>query len=105
MTRRSADGDAHRASHPEHANKDGSIMDMGLLLLHADAQTPALAGGLPVAAAADAPRPAEKPLPEYLRADAEDPNALPLQRWGLVVPEGPHGDRLLSLIEPLRRAR
>src|SRR6185503_6616231 len=29
-----------------------------------------------------------------------DPDLLPLQRWGVIVPEGPEGKRLLGLIEP-----
>jgi hypothetical protein len=34
-----------------------------------------------------------------------NPNELSRQRWGLVAPSGPEGDRLLALIEPLRRER
>lgn len=37
--------------------------------------------------------------------NTEDSSSLPAQRWGVIAPEGPRGDRLLELIEPLRRAR
>lgn len=31
----------------------------------------------------------------------KDPNLLPQQRWGVVAPEGPEGDRLLALVKDL----
>lgn len=48
------------------------------------------------------------PAPElrgHLAPPSGDPNSLPQQRWALVTPAGPHGDRLLELVEPLRRKR
>src|SRR4028119_1140190 len=30
-----------------------------------------------------------------------DPNDIELQRWGVIAPQGPEGDRLLALIRPL----
>lgn len=80
-------------------------MNLELLLTHADDHRPVLADGLPMDAAETAPRPATKTTLEDFRHDGGDPNSLPDQRWGLVVPEGPLGDRLLSLIEPLRKRR
>jgi hypothetical protein len=81
-----------------------------LLLSRADDGAPTLEEGLPVDAAETAERPEErKPLtpPEYLalRHDGGDQHSLPEQRWGLLVPEGPEGDRLLELVAPLRAAR
>lgn len=36
---------------------------------------------------------------------AKDPNDLSLQRWAIVVPEGPEGQRLAEIVAPLRAAR
>ncbi|MET0403769.1 MAG: hypothetical protein ABW123_15270, partial [Cystobacter sp.] len=74
---------------------------------HADSHQPVVPEGVPADAAARAP-PLEPPATReesHLWDDGEDPNSLPAQRWGLVVPEGPDGDRLLELIEPLRQHR
>jgi hypothetical protein len=87
-------------------------MDFELLLTHANDQRPVLENALPLDAASRQPRPPQPPQ-EKKRASAEDellrpdrdPNSLPDQRWGVVVPEGPQGDRLLALIEPLCRLR
>jgi hypothetical protein len=80
-------------------------MDLELLLAHADDARPVLEGGVPMDAANSAPRPRERQDLEDFRHDGGDPNSLPEQRWGLVVPEGELGDRLLSLVEPLRKRR
>ncbi|WP_224360419.1 helix-turn-helix domain-containing protein [Hyalangium versicolor] len=80
-------------------------MSLELLLMHADDSCPTLEEGLPLEAASDQPGPAASAMPEHLWDSGGNPNDLPAQRWGLVVPEGPTGDRLLALIEPLRRLR
>lgn len=80
-------------------------MEIELLLAHADDHAPVLAEGLPLGAAADTARPPEAPLPKELRHDSRDPDVLSVQRWGVIAPEGPQGDRLLALIAPLIRAR
>jgi len=80
-------------------------MNIELLLTHADDQRPVLEDGLPYDSAGVAPRPKDRLDLEDYRHDGGDPNSLPEQRWGLVVPEGRAGDRLLELIAPLRRAR
>jgi hypothetical protein len=90
-------------------------MDFELLLTHANDQRPVLENALPLDAASHQPRPSQplKPPKERKRTSGEDelirpdrdPNSLPDQRWGVVVPEGPLGDRLLALIEPLCRLR
>ncbi|PTL83722.1 helix-turn-helix domain-containing protein [Vitiosangium sp. GDMCC 1.1324] len=76
---------------------------LNLLLAQADTRRPALAQGLPPKTAEQAPSP-EK-VEGHLRDVGGDPNSLPDQRWGLVVPEGREGDRLLALLEPLKRKR
>ncbi|AUX45384.1 hypothetical protein SOCE26_068660 [Sorangium cellulosum] len=80
-------------------------MNIELLLAHADDHRPILAEGIPPAALSAAPRPAELPLPTHLRYDAADPESLPDQRWGVIAPEGPAGDRLLGAVAPLCQAR
>ena len=81
------------------------MKNLELLLAHVDDQRPTLEEGIPMDAAATAPRPANKQGVEDFRHDGGDPNLLPDQRWGLVVPEGSVGDRLLELIKPLQKAR
>lgn len=80
-------------------------MDIELLLVHADDHGPVLEDGLSLESAGLAPEPAWPPSAGYLRYDSRDPDDLGLQRWGVIAPEGPAGDRLLALIDPLRRAR
>ena len=45
------------------------------------------------------------PLPANLWDEGGNPNDLSLQRWGVLAPEGPRGERLLQLIQPLLAAR
>lgn len=80
-------------------------MRLELLLAHADDHQPVLDGGIPASLVHPVKEDAGPVLPTVLRDDSADPNALALQRWGIVAPEGPDGDRLLGAIEPLRRAR
>ena len=82
-----------------------SGMDFELLLTHADDRRPVLEETLPLDAASQLPRPEERPSGKDLINRGVDPNSLPEQRWGVIAPEGPLGDRLLALIEPLRRLR
>lgn len=44
-------------------------------------------------------------MPAALWDEGADPNDLTRQRWGIIAPEGPRGDRLLALVEPLVRRR
>ena len=90
-------------------------MDFELLLTHANDQGPVLDNALPLDAASHQPRPPQPASPpqekrtssieEQLIRPDRDPNSMPDQRWGVVIPEGPLGDRLLALIEPLCRLR
>lgn len=45
------------------------------------------------------------PLPASLWDEGGDPNDLTLQRWGVFAPEGPRGERLLQIVQPLIAAR
>jgi hypothetical protein len=76
------------------------------VLLARDDERPAAPGqGLKAETLQRAPRPQAVEQPEELWDATKDPNDLPAQRWGLVVPEGSEGDKLLALVEPLRRLR
>jgi hypothetical protein len=80
-------------------------MKLELLLAHADDGQPVLREGLGLESLRDAPRPGPLDLPENLWDEGGDPNQLARQRWGLVAPRGPEGERLLELVAPLRRLR
>lgn len=81
---------------------------LDLLLASGDELEPILRDGLSGDALESAPKPKKAirgdDAPDWLRTDA-DPNDLTLQRWGVVVPEGKTGDRLLETITPLIRLR
>ncbi len=77
--------------------------DIQLFLADADGEE-ALAGGLEEDALAEAGAPPEDGddgAPVSFRASDEDPNDLYAQGWGLIAPEGPEGDRLLEVLQPL----
>ncbi|NTX07574.1 hypothetical protein [Myxococcus sp. CA040A] len=80
-------------------------MPIELLLSHADTHQPVLCSGLDGEALRDVPAPTGIDPSKYLRSDVERLDDLPAQRWGLVVPEEPEGQRLLELIKPLRALR
>jgi hypothetical protein len=79
-------------------------MSIDLFLSHADTHDPVLSGGLPRAGAHEAPQPAAHP-PTHLADRGGLPDALPDQRWGLIVPRGDAGKRLLDLVAPLKQKR
>ncbi|AUX29113.1 MULTISPECIES: hypothetical protein [Sorangium] len=79
--------------------------DLHLLLSHHDTGEPVLSQGLPEGASAPAERPADLPGPAYLWDEGGDPGDLEAQRWGVIAPEGPAGDRLLEIARPLLDAR
>lgn len=81
------------------------MKNLELLLAYVDDQRPVLEEGLPIDSAGTAPRPNDRHELEDFRHDGGDPNSLPEQRWGIVAPEGPIGDRLLELVAPLQRHR
>lgn len=72
--------------------------DLNLLMVHADDHAPML--DAVSEASVHAPR-AESALPDHLWDEGGDPNDLHAQRWGVIAPEGPRGDRLLALVAPL----
>lgn len=75
------------------------------LLLSQDEGRPVLPRGLSLDTLREAPQPASPETPKRLWSTLRDFDSLPVQRWGLVAPEGPTGERLLALIEPLRQLR
>jgi hypothetical protein len=86
----------------------GVSNDLHLLLSHADSGEPTLPEGLPEAAlTGEDGRPDGEPEegPQYLYDGSADPQSLPDQRWGVIVPEGARGDRLIDLIRPLMDRR
>ena len=80
-------------------------MDIELLLAYENDHRPVLEDGLSLETASLAPEPGYRAHSGYLRYDSGNSDDLSLQRWGVIAPEGRAGDRLLGLIEPLRRAR
>ena len=81
-------------------------MSLDLLLAGGMDGTPVLPRGLSLGMLSEVPLPEWGGTSEkWLWDGNRDPNDLLRQRWGLVVPEGPVGDRLLALVEPLKQAR
>jgi len=81
-------------------------MDIQLFLAHADDHEPVLHQGVPLERTLDAPSPDPKALGARRAAKLQGlPDSLADQQWAIVAPLGPAGDRLLSLIEPLRKKR
>ena len=81
------------------------MSDIELLLVHADDQRPVLEEALPLESAADEARPSGGDEVHDFADFSDDPNDLSLQRWSVIAPEGPAGDALLALVEPLIRKR
>ena len=79
--------------------------DLNLLMAHADDGAPVLPEGLPDTAARAPDKSEEEPEAGHFWDEGGDPNDLALQRWGVIAPEGPEGDRLLALVAPLIRLR
>jgi hypothetical protein len=80
--------------------------DFELLLARADDHRPVLDTGLPLASTfTRLPAPPPLDASTHLWDSSGDPQSLPAQRWGVVAPRGPEGDRLLALIQPLLEAR
>lgn len=80
-------------------------MALELLLAHAEGRGPVLRRKISEEALQGAPTAPPREVPKELWNVNSNPNDLREQRWGVVAPMGPKGDRLLALIEPLRRAR
>jgi hypothetical protein len=78
------------------------MTDLSLLMVHADDHEPVMEGVANDAVHVGEP---EAALQGDLWDEGGDPNDLFLQRWGIIAPEGPRGDRLLALVEPLIRRR
>lgn len=81
-------------------------MSVELFLSHANDHAEALPGGLSEAAVGLATTGAVSAHQAVsFLDDALDPADLAEQRWGVVAPLGPEGDRLLALVAPLLRKR
>ncbi|OJT18797.1 hypothetical protein BO221_39400 [Archangium sp. Cb G35] len=81
-------------------------MELELLLAHADDQRPVLESGLPDDSLGQAPASAQRSQThKHLWDPGGDANDLAAQRWAVMAPEGPAGDRLLALVAPLRQWR
>ena len=78
-----------------------------LLLSHFDDGEPVLRDGLPEESTAEVAREpaAVEQGPQDFWEEGGDPCDLEEQRWGVLAPEGPEGDRLLELIRPLMELR
>lgn len=76
-----------------------------LLLAYADSQRPVLPQGLALTSVLREPQPTSAVKPKRLYDLNGEPNDLPSQRWAVVAPEGPRGDRLLERVERLRQLR
>lgn len=81
-------------------------MDIQLFLAHADDHHPLLDDGVPLERTLEAPTPDPSNLVTRRAAKLQgSPDSLADQQWAIVAPSGSAGDRLLSLIDPLRRKR
>jgi hypothetical protein len=82
-----------------------TLTDPHLLMAEDGPRTPVLSEPCP----APTLRPDELgptgPAPSFLWDDGADPNDLALQRWGVVLPEGPGAAPALAALEPLLRLR
>jgi hypothetical protein len=85
------------------AQRREAIEDRLELLLDTEDGRPVLDAGLSAEAVHRAPSPRRLDL--RWRAQDRDPNLLPAQRWGVMIPKGPEGKRLLDAIAPLQRLR
>ena len=79
-------------------------MTAGLLLARFEDGQPVLPEGIEDEILAALPL-NNLPPPARLWDAHGEPDDLARQRWGIVIPQGPEGERLLSLVAPLRAAR
>jgi len=79
--------------------------DLNLLMVHADDRDPVLPEGLPDQAARAQGATEKTVSPSHLWDEGRDPNDLEAQRWGVIAPQGPQGDRLLEILAPLIAVR
>ena len=82
-----------------------SSPEINLLMVHADDHSPLLEEGLDASAAAHQEAPDVEHSAQSYWEEGGDPNDLFEQRWGVIAPEGPVGDRLIERIQPLIRHR
>lgn len=83
-----------------------TAMDIQLFLAHADDHRPILHDGVSLETTRDAPAPKAPELATRRFANLSgSSDSLPDQPWAIVAPLGPEGDRLVSLVKPLRVKR
>jgi hypothetical protein len=75
--------------------------DLNLLMVHADDHAPVLAEGIAESTAQGQHVGGATDEAGHFWDEGGDPNDIELQRWGVIAPQGPEGDRLLALIRPL----
>jgi hypothetical protein len=75
--------------------------DLNLLMVHADDHAPVLAEGLAESTAQGQKAGEATSSAGHFWDEGGDPNDLEAQRWGVIAPQGPEGDRLLALVAPL----
>jgi len=75
--------------------------DLNLLMVHADDHAPVLAEGLDDSTARGQGAPAQTSEAGHFWDEGGDPNDIEAQRWGVIAPLGPEGDRLLAIVAPL----
>lgn len=83
----------------------GDPVSLELLLARADDCQPLLPCGLALDKVQGLQLPKPRDLPDVLWDPGGDPELLTEQRWGVVAPQGPEGERLLQVIAPLMRWR
>ena len=75
--------------------------DLNLLMVHADDHAPVLADGLAESTARGQQIGGRPEEADHFWDEGGDPNDIELQRWAVIAPQGPEGDRLLALVRPL----
>ena len=75
--------------------------DLNLLMVHADDHAPVLADGLDESTARGQRIAGATDEASHFWDEGGDPNDLEVQRWGVIAPQGPEGERLLALLQPL----
>lgn len=80
-------------------------LEIGLLLAHADNGEPIVANTIRHGNTRGMTNPHDETFSGSMYDPAADPNDLVKQRYAVLAPEGPRGDRLLSLVRPLLEQR
>lgn len=82
-----------------------SALELALLLAHADDGTPVVGKSFSQTDARGMNHPGDDNKSRSMRDTSADPNDLVKQRYAVLAPAGPRGDRLLNLVRPLLASR